>query len=134
MKVNRFLFALLMCLSLISCSPKETKEISCQDVINCYEELGYDVFHREDTLLEDDYECYIRVASSDREEYIFFHFYNSEDAAKNAEKENEYSIITYFLSVIFGDPTWVHVISYKNIMIEYENKDLYKPFLELTEQ
>lgn len=131
MKIKRLLFALLMCLSLISCSQKEKKEITCQDVINCYEELGYDVFHNENSI-EEDYQCFVRVASSDREEFIFFHFYENEDAAKKAAKENKYSIVSYFLSIIYQDPTWIHIISYQNIMIEYEHKELYKPFLDLT--
>ena len=121
-----------LCLTFTSCTPKEEKEITCSQVIEKYEGLGYEIFHEEDVIGEDDYSCMVRVENKDENEYIFFYFFTSKESANKYAKENKYSFITYLFSIALGDPTWVHVETYNNIEIEYIDKELYKPFLELT--
>lgn len=37
------------------------KEITCEDIIKVYEEAGYDIFHKEITDQDYDWECYVKM-------------------------------------------------------------------------
>ena len=132
MKKKILLLAMLMTLtSLTSCG--NNKEITCQDVINVYEEAGYGVFHSELTDQENGgYNCYVKCTAPNSDDTIYFHFFETKEEAKEYSSEGEWNILLYLYSIIAADePIWVTTKTYNNIAIDYTDYYTYKPFKKL---
>lgn len=107
------------------------KEITCEDIIKVYEEAGYDIFHKETTDQDYDWECYVKCTAPDSDDYIFFYIFDTNEEAVNYADEREWNILLYFFSELFGDSSWLKTKSYNNIAIEYDQNELYVPFESL---
>ena len=107
------------------------KEITCKDIIKVYEEAGYDIFHKETTDQDYEWNCYVKCTAPDSDDYIFFYIFDTNEEASNYAGERDWNILLYFLSGLFGDSSWLKTKSYNNIAIEYDQKELYKPFESL---
>ena len=107
------------------------KEITCEDIIRVYEEAGYEIFHKETTEQEYNWECYVKCTAPDSNDYIFFNFFETNEEAVSYEEEREWNLLLYFTSCFMGEPSWLITKTYNNIEIEYDQKYLYKPFEEL---
>lgn len=107
------------------------KEITCEDIIKVYEEAGYDIFHKETTDQDYDWECYVKCTAPDSDDYIFFYIFDTNEEAVNYADEWEWNILLYFFSELFGDSSWLKTKSYNNITIEYDQNELYVPFESL---
>ena len=107
------------------------KEITCEDIIKVYEEAGYDIFHKETTDQDYDWECYVKCTAPDSDDYIFFYIFDTNEEAVNYANEREWNILLYFFSELFGDSSWLKTKSYNNIAIEYDQSELYVPFASL---
>ena len=132
MKKKILLLATLMTLiSLTSCG--NNKEITCQDVINVYEEAGYGVFHSELTDQENGgYNCYVACTAPNLDDTIYFHFFKTKEEAEEYSSEGEWNILLYLYSIIAADePIWVTTKTYNNIAIDYTDYYTYKPFKKL---
>ena len=132
MKKKTLILALLMTLtSLTSCG--NNKEITCEDVINIYEEAGYSVFHSEPVDQEKvGWNCYVECTAPDSDDSIYFHFFATNDEAEKYSSEGEWNILLYLYSVIAADePIWVTTKTYNNIAIDYTDYYTYKPFKSL---
>ena len=135
-KVASVLVALLLLLATTSCAAKQDKEITCEDVIRAYEEAGYEVFHKETPTSDDAWNCYLTVQKagdeSEHPKTVNFHFFDTAEEAEAYAEERRYNVLIWFFSVIYGDPMWITTKAYRNIEIEYEKREDYKPFLELV--
>lgn len=132
--MNKVLALLLGTVILLSCSgcQSEKKEISCREVVAAYETAGYEIFHKESDE-ELDCVCYVRATAPKSGEYIFFHFFDSAEAAESYADERKWNLILWLYSLACREPTWLTTQTYNNIEIEYDNGDLYKPFQTLLE-
>lgn len=129
--ISLILLASIIAASFISCSKKEIKEITPEEVISAYEEAGYEVWDSEE---DDDPvlgERHTVKATHENGDYIFFHFFDSAENAEQYADTREYNVLIWLFSAIYGEPHWLNTETYGNIEIEYDNKDLYKPFKEL---
>ena len=130
------LILLLTCFS--SCASKQDKEITCEDVIRVYEEAGYEVFHKETADSDDAWNCYLVIQKagdeSERPKTVNFHFFDTAEEAEDFAAERRYNVLIWLFSVIYGDPMWITVKTYRNVEIEYEKRAYYKPFLELVRE
>ena len=115
---------------LISCDNTK-KEITCEDVIKVYEEAGYEVFHKETNPDDYKYECYVQCSASDSENYIIFHFFETNEKAESYAAERKWNVILFLYSCAMFEPTWLTTKTYNNIEIEYHENYLYKPFKTL---
>lgn len=128
------IFTLLLLFTLISCDNDNTiaeKEITCDDIIEVYKEAGYEIFHKETTDQDYDWNCYVKCTAPDSDDYIFFYIFDTNEEAVNYADGRDWNILLYFFSELFGDPSWLKTKSYNNIAIEYDQKELYKPFESL---
>ncbi len=120
--------------TLASCDGDNTiseKVITYEDIIKVYEEAGYEIFYKETTDQDYDWNCYVKCTAPDSDEYIFFYIFDTNEEAVNYADEREWNILLYFFSELFGDSSWLKTKSYNNIAIEYDQKELYKPFESL---
>ena len=107
------------------------KEITCEDIISVYEEAGYEIFHKETTNQDYNWNCYVKCTAPDSDDYIFFYIFDTNEEADNYADERDWNILLYFFSELFGDSSWLKTKSYNNIAIEYDQSELYKPFESL---
>jgi hypothetical protein len=107
------------------------KEITCEDIIKAYEEAGYEIFHKETADQNYNWNCYVKCTAPDSDEYIFFYVFETNEDAVSYAEERDWNILLYLFSELFGDSLWLKTKSYNNIAIEYDQKELYKPFESL---
>lgn len=117
--------------SLASCSKGEIKEITPEDVVAAYENAGYEVWQSEEDDDSIEGERYTIRATHENGDYIFFHFFDSEENAEAYADTRWYNVLIWLFSVIYGEPSWLTTDTYGNIEIEYDDKTLYEPFKEL---
>ena len=133
-KYISILMLFLSVISLASCDSQNItsdKEITCEDIIKVYEEAGYDIFHKETTDQDYDWECYVKCTAPDSDDYIFFYIFDTNEEASNYADGRDWNILLYFFSELFGDSSWLKTKSYNNIAIEYDQNELYVPFESL---
>ena len=125
----------LLVISLSSCDSNNIttdQEITCADIIKVYEEACYDIFHKETTDQDYDWECYVKCTAPNSDDYIFFYIFVTKEEAEEYSSEGEWNILLYLYSIIAADePIWVSTKTYNNIAIEYTNYYTYKPFKTL---
>ena len=124
----------LSVISLASCDSQNItsdKKITCEDIIKVYEEAGYDIFHKETTDQDYDWEYYVKCTALDSDDYIFFYIFETNEEAESYAKEREWNLLLYFASCFMGEPSWLTTKSYNNIEIEYDQNELYVPFESL---
>lgn len=129
---KRIAIVLCLCLllPLVGCG-KQTREITCADVVAAYEAAGYSVSHRDYPEEEYGYLCMVRIEEEDGDS-IEFHFHETAEKAQAEAKERQWNVLLWLFSVIYSDPTWLETETYQNIEIEYDDDDLYKPFKQLV--
>ncbi len=124
---------ILLCVCMVfllpACAAKEQREISCEEVAAAYEQAGYSVFHNHSPEI-DDWVCYLAIENEDGND-IYFHFHETDEEAEAHADGRQYNGLIWLFSVIYGDPTWVHTTTYRNIEIEYTDKNLYAVFEKL---
>lgn len=128
------IIAIFLVITLSSCDNDNIvseKEITCEDIIKVYEKAGYEIFHKETTDQDYDWNCYIKCTAPDSDDYIFFYIFDTNEEASNYADGRDWNILLYFFSELFGDSSWLKTKSYNNIAIEYDQKELYKPFESL---
>ena len=128
-KIVLTLMLLISIIALISCDYTK-KEITCEDVINAYEEVGYNVFHKEYNY-EEGQICYVKCTALDSDDYIYFNFFENQEFAEKYANERDWNIVLFIYSCSLFEPTWLTAKTYSNIEIEYHQNYLYKPFKSL---
>ena len=107
------------------------KEITCEDIIQVYEEAGYEIFHKETTEQDYDWECYVKCTAPNSEDYIFFYIFKTNEEAVSYAEERKGNFLISLFSWIYGDSSWLKTKSYNTIALEYTQDKLYKPFKSL---
>ena len=133
-KLILMLMIFLSIFSLASCDSKNIKsdkEITCENIIDVYEKEDYEIFHEETTDQGYNWKCSVKCTAPNSDDYIFFYIFETNEEAKSYAKEREWNLLLFFMSFIMGEPTWLSTKTYNNIVIEYDNNYLYKPFNEL---
>lgn len=125
----------LICLLFSGCASCDTitatqKRISCEALAKAYEDAGYQVAHKTVTYENSDVLCSVDVQDGE-EHYASFYFFASHEKAKNQTEYPPYNALVWLFSVIYGSPTWVTRKIYGNIVIFYDDPDLYSPFASL---
>ena len=128
------IIAIFLVITLSSCDNDNIvseKEITCEDIIKVYEKAGYEIFHKETTDQDYDWNCYVKCTAPDSDDYIFFYIFDTNEEACNYADGRDWNILLYFFSELFGDSSWLKTKSYNNIAIEYDQNELYVPFESL---
>ena len=114
------------------CAGKQGRPVSCDEVIAAYEAAGYQVYHREYPEKDYGYSCCIEIDGEDGD-HISFHFFDTAVEAESYAEERQWNWAVWLISVAMQQPTWLTTVTHYNIEIEYDSKDLYKPFEQLIE-
>ena len=134
-KILSIILLLSFSLSLTACgNSAEPKEISCEDIIQAYEDAGYYVAHgehREET--DSSHLCYIRASVTEEPygDYIYFITCFTEEQAKETRETDKYNLIIWCYASISGESRWLKTGTYGKIEYSYYNPKLIKPFNEL---
>ena len=126
------LFAII--LSFTSCNKSEPKEISCEQIIQAYEDAGYFVTHGEHkTQAEGSQLCYIKASVTEEPygDYIYFITCFTEEQAEEAAKTDKYNLAVWLYATVSGESRWLKTGTYGKIEYSYYNSKLIKPFNEL---
>lgn len=126
-----FLLLLAVLLSLCTACRTEKKTISCDAVITAYQNTGYTVWHKDYPEKENGYLCRIEIQNEGGES-ISFSFFENESEADAYADQHQWNWAVWLYSLALLQPTWVTTKTHSNIVIEYVDKDLYKPFEQLT--
>lgn len=126
------LFTLI--LSFTSCNESESKEISCEQIIQAYEDAGYVVVHHthDDTYESLNIWCSMKIKIAEKVDNdfincIYIDRYNTADNANNARTQNMASDIIYSI----GELRWRNTGTYGDIYYSTFNKELLNPLKEL---
>ena len=141
MKIRRIIALLLVLsftLSFTACGRSEPKEITCDEIIEAYEDAGYFVSCHNHSDDPDRYSgkeyCYIIVyetedSASDLAEITL---YNTEEDAKDAADDIKYNIALWMFSAMHGEARWLESGRYGKVVYSSYNKSLLKPIKDLT--
>ena len=126
-KIIAILLAIVCLLSFASCAVFPAKEITCEAMIEAYEDAGYTVLyhgHENDTVYHDlGQYCSFEIRDPDNEDnYMYVHRYFNEEDAKAASEEGKFHPVLWLFFGIFGEWRWLHTGCYGDM--EYETFDL----------
>lgn len=132
--MKRWMLWMLICAILFTfcgCAKRRT-DISREEIVAAYEEAGYRVSSkRYDETLEYGQIGYVQAEHPDGN-YIYFSFFESDEAAKAYKKEFYHPGMMGLFSAIFGNPRWPRWEVYGCMVVQYDDPDLMKPFQEWT--
>ncbi len=130
--MRKSIIAIILCvctvLAVTGCAQAQ-RAVTCEEVVAAYKDAGYEVFHNHSPQFGDML-CYV-TASGDNGAAIYIEFYKTAEEAESRASQRQYNALIWLFSVIYGDPTWVHTTTYRNIELEYTDKALYEPFAKL---
>ncbi len=120
-------------ISLYACKDEAYNDVSCQQVVSCYEATGYDVWHK-DMEGEYGYLCCVKASEKDNpSNYIYFTFFATEEEAELYVSEHKRGVLIYLFACYLGENAYSTLKNYGKIVVEYDNKSLLKPFKSLIE-
>ena len=136
-KLISILLLLALVISFASCTQKEVKEISCEELIAAYENAGYWVLyhdHEADVIYNDlGQYCAFEIRDPDNEDnYMYVHRCFSEEEAKALAKERKFNVVLWLFFGIFGEWRWLYVGSYGDIEYETFEYEMIKPLEKLV--
>ena len=125
-------FLLVIIVIFAGCSPDKHYEITSDDIVEAYKKAGYTVWNSDyDRPGEFGEIAYIKAEQSNGD-YIYFQFFESEEAAKEYKNEYYHPVMTSLFAAIYSGnfhyPRWE---LYGHIVAQYDNPDLIKPMEEL---
>ena len=126
------IMSLLLIISLLlSACTGTTAAVTEEEIVQSYEQAGYLVYSgKYDSALEHGITGYIKAERTDGA-YIYFTIFESETAAAAYKEQYCHSGILGLFSVIFGEPSWVRFQVYGNMLVQYENAEIYDIFENL---
>lgn len=137
MKIRRII-ALLLVLSFIlsftACGRSDPKEVTCDEIIEAYEDAGYFVSYHSHTDDSAEYYCYIIIYENDdsASDLAEITLYNTEEDAKDAADDIKYNIALWMFSAMHGEARWLESGRYGKVVYSSYNKSLLKPIKDLT--
>ena len=106
MKIKLAALLALLALLFASCVGTEAKEVTCGELVAAYEAAGYEVDHGNHNDEDFPYECSVRAHKSS-DDYVYFCFYWTEAAAKDAAETDEYNVVKWIFFLPFGEYRWL---------------------------
>jgi hypothetical protein len=136
-KIISMLLLLSLCFSFTACGESEEREISCEEIIEAYEDAGYTVLyhgHEQDEVYNDlGQYCAFEIRDPDDEDnYMYVHRYFNEDDAKAASEEGKFNLVLWLFFGIFGERRWLHVECYGDMVYETFDYKMLRPMRRLT--
>ena len=125
-------------LSLTSCNDRE---VTCDEVVAAYKEAGYYVSHYHYTETQVDGSiCYLDIDMYPEptgntivdDNFIYIHFFETEEAAKRYKEEYTYNIGVWLFALPFGECRWLKSRQYGKIACSYFNRDMVRPLRRLV--
>ncbi len=121
-----------------SCAAPKAREITCEEIIAAYEEVGCYVVHGEHKSEADaPQRCYVKASLSEEEidsDYIYFITCFTEEQAEEARETKKYNILIWLYATVNGEVRWLKTGTYGKIEYSYYNSKLVKPFQDLIGQ
>jgi len=130
-KITSILLLLSLALSLTACGGQTPKEISCEEIIEAYEDAGYCVTHGEHKTQDDSAQlCYIKanLTEDSDSDYVYFITCFTEQQAKEAAARDKYNLGVWLYAAAVGESRWLKSGTYGKIAYSYYNPKLIKPF------
>ncbi len=136
-KIISILLSLSLCLSFTACGKSKPKEISCEEIIEAYEDAGYEVdFHNHNDPIYYDLNqsCHIKITDPDdpEDKYLYITRYFTDKDAKAASKENKFNPVLWMFFSIFGEYRWLNTGYYGDLTYETFDTKMLKPLKGLT--
>lgn len=126
MKRTVILLLILMFL-LAGCASVQT-DLSREQIVAAYEDAGYEVWSREYDEKLDHGEIAYAQANHPDGGYIYFSFFETEEAAKSYKEEYYHPAAMGLFSVIYGQPSWPQWKVCGCVVVQYDDPDLLAPF------
>lgn len=126
----------LLLISVFACSKPEPKEITCEEIIKAYKDLGYIVeyhMHKED-MTDSDIICSIQIKDPKnlKDNYLYIDRYKNEETAASYTKEMKYNVIIWFMASLNGERRWLKSKQYGSIHYHTYDGKMMKPLEGLT--
>ena len=120
-------FALLCC----GCATDHRTDVTLEEIATAYELAGYKISTGAyDERLDLPQIAYLQADHPDGD-YIYFTFFETVEAAREYEREQDKPIVIGLFSVIFGEPKWVRMEAYGTVVVQYSNSRHFLPFENL---
>lgn len=135
-KLTAFFIVALFAFVLAACTETEPKEITCDEIIEVYEDAGYTVLHNHyDNSDEHDRWCSMNIEDPEKPDnnYMYINRYYTEEDAKAAKENDEYHIVIWLFAFPFGEHRWLKSGSYGTIQYSSYNSEMIELFEALTE-
>ena len=134
-KLISILLIITIACSFISCGTQEAKEISCEKIIDAYEDAGYFVSYHSHSEDLEEYYCYIIIHENEdsTSDLMEITFYNTEEGAKKAAENRRYNIVTWVFAAMYGEFRWLHTGRYGDLTYSTFDYKMIKPLMELME-
>ena len=126
----------LLLISVFACSKPEPKEITCEEIIKAYKDLGYIVeyhMHKED-MTDSDIICSIQIKDPKnlKDNYLYIDRYKNEETAASYTKEMKYNVSIWFMASLNGERRWLKSKQYGAIHYHTYDGKMMKPLEGLT--
>ena len=111
------------------------------DYAAAYKEAGYYVSHYHHSETESDGEiCYLDIKMFAEptgntiadDNFIYIHFFDTEEGAKRFKEENTYNIGVWFFALPFGEFRWLKSRQFGKIGCSYFNSEMVRPLRRLV--
>ena len=130
-KIIAMFVILLTCIFLTACGNAEPKEISCEDIIEAYENAGYTVKYHDHRYADSDSDivCNMQIEDPNDPEknYIYIDRYSDDEKAEMAAEDGKYNIAIWFVFAVSGESRWLTSEHYGNIHYHTFDKKMLKP-------
>ena len=132
-KIISILLLLSLCFSFTACTKSEQKEISCEEIIAAYEDVGYFIDYHSHSEDYAEYYCYIIIYENEdsASDLVEITFYNTVEGAKEAAKNRRYNVALWTFSAMYGEFRWLHTGHYGDFAYSTFNYNMLKPIKEL---
>ena len=137
-RIISIILLLSFALSVTACNKSEPKEISCEEIIAAYEEVGYLVLyhgHEGDVVYNElGQYCSFEIRDPDNEDnYMYVHRYFTEEDARAASEEEKFHPVLWLFFGIFGEWRWLHTGCYGDLTYSTFDRKMIKPLKALME-
>lgn len=123
-----FCILLTIIILLCGCSSRYRTDITLEEIIEVYEDAGYNVASRIfDEKMESGQVAYVQ-ADHPNGDYIYFAVFDSEKNAKAYENELDHPFMKLIFSFILGDAGLERMNTYGCIVVSYDDPNHFYPF------
>lgn len=136
-KLISVLLLFSLAFSFSSCTRWESKtDVSCEDIIAAYENAGYTLghhLHEDPVYIEEGICCSLMFKDPKKpdKDYIYIERHYTTDGAWQANKDNSYNPILWFVFALNGEARWLHSGRFGEIHYTTFERRLTKPLRDI---